>query len=126
MTRRMVAAVSQPATNVLGHCTGRLVEGKRGKRAAVAVRRRDVFARLRRARRRRRDQLAPERCDPPDELIELALDARCLFSIDSDAHAPGQLDMKASAASAPSGWASRPSASSRRGRVEEVRAWAKG
>jgi putative hydrolase len=34
----------------------------------------------------------PERQDPPDELIQLALEAGCLFSIDSDAHAPGQLD----------------------------------
>jgi putative hydrolase len=34
----------------------------------------------------------PERQDPPDDLIALALDAGCLFSIDSDAHAPGQLD----------------------------------
>ena len=31
----------------------------------------------------------PERQDPPDDLIQLALDAGCLFSIDSDAHAPG-------------------------------------
>ena len=30
-----------------------------------------------------------------DELILLAKDIGCLFSIDSDAHAPGQLDMKA-------------------------------
>ena len=34
----------------------------------------------------------PERQDPPDNLIQLALEAGCLFSIDSDAHAPGQLD----------------------------------
>jgi putative hydrolase len=34
----------------------------------------------------------PERQDPPDELIQLALAAGCLFSIDTDAHAPGQLD----------------------------------
>ena len=34
----------------------------------------------------------PERQDPPDELIALALEKGCLFSIDSDAHAPGQLD----------------------------------
>ena len=27
MTRRMIAAVTNPHTNVLGHCTGRLVEG---------------------------------------------------------------------------------------------------
>jgi putative hydrolase len=37
----------------------------------------------------------PERCDPPDELVEVALAAGCLFSIDSDAHAPGQLDFLA-------------------------------
>ncbi|MGH3508725.1 MAG: PHP domain-containing protein, partial [Nocardioidaceae bacterium] len=34
----------------------------------------------------------PERCDPPDELVAVALEAGCLFSIDSDAHAPGQLE----------------------------------
>src|SRR5690349_4431497 len=32
MTRRMVAAVRDPRTNVLGHCTGRLVTGGRGTR----------------------------------------------------------------------------------------------
>ena len=34
----------------------------------------------------------PEREDPPDDLLALALDLGCVFSIDSDAHAPGQLD----------------------------------
>jgi putative hydrolase len=34
----------------------------------------------------------PERQDPPDRLIELAAELGCLFAIDSDAHAPGQLD----------------------------------
>ena len=32
MTRRMVAAVSDPRVDVLGHCTGRLVTGSRGTR----------------------------------------------------------------------------------------------
>ena len=36
----------------------------------------------------------PERVDPPDDLIDLALEAGCLFSIDTDAHAPGQLDWR--------------------------------
>ncbi len=49
----------------------------------------------------------PERRDPPDELVELALEAGCLFSIDSDAHAPGQLDFLAYGASGPSGSAYR-------------------
>jgi putative hydrolase len=34
----------------------------------------------------------PERQDPPDHLLRLAIDAGCEFAIDSDAHAPGQLD----------------------------------
>ncbi|MDQ6640992.1 MAG: PHP domain-containing protein, partial [Actinomycetota bacterium] len=36
----------------------------------------------------------PERRDPPGHLLELARDIGCLFSIDSDAHAPGQLDFQ--------------------------------
>jgi putative hydrolase len=36
----------------------------------------------------------PERRDPPTALLELARDVGCLFSIDSDAHAPGQLDFQ--------------------------------
>jgi putative hydrolase len=34
----------------------------------------------------------PERQDPPDRLLSLAVEAGCLFAIDTDAHAPGQLD----------------------------------
>ncbi|MDT5080768.1 MAG: putative hydrolase, partial [Mycobacterium sp.] len=34
----------------------------------------------------------PERRDPPTRLLKLALDLGCDFSIDTDAHAPGQLD----------------------------------
>ena len=34
----------------------------------------------------------PERQDPPDRLLALAIEAGCRFAIDTDAHAPGQLD----------------------------------
>ena len=34
----------------------------------------------------------PERQDPPGGLLALAADIGCAFSIDTDAHAPGQLD----------------------------------
>jgi putative hydrolase len=34
----------------------------------------------------------PERRDPPGRLLRLAVAAGCTFSIDTDAHAPGQLD----------------------------------
>ena len=37
----------------------------------------------------------PERQDPPDDLLALANDTGCLFSIDTDAHAPGQLEFLA-------------------------------
>ena len=34
----------------------------------------------------------PERQDPPDDLLRLAVEIGCVFAIDTDAHAPGQLD----------------------------------
>ena len=39
-----------------------------------------------------RAKLRPERQDPPDRLLRTAAEAGCLFTIDTDAHAPGQLD----------------------------------
>jgi putative hydrolase len=33
----------------------------------------------------------PERQDPPRRLLRLAVELGCVFAIDSDAHAPGQL-----------------------------------
>jgi putative hydrolase len=92
MTRRMVAAVEHPETNVLGHCTGRLVKGGRGTRAQSSFDAEQVFTACRDNDVAVEINSRPERCDPPDELIELALEIGCLFSIDSDAHAPGQLD----------------------------------
>ena len=34
----------------------------------------------------------PDRHDPPKRLLRLAVEAGCRFAIDTDAHAPGQLD----------------------------------
>jgi putative hydrolase len=34
----------------------------------------------------------PERQDPPDRLLRVAAARGCQFAIDTDAHAPGQLD----------------------------------
>lgn len=92
MTRRMVAAVRQPFTNVLGHCTGRLVTGGRGKRPESAFDARAVFEACAEEGVAVEINSRPERRDPPTRLLELARDIGCLFSIDSDAHAPGQLD----------------------------------
>jgi putative hydrolase len=92
MTRRMVAAAANPHTNVLGHCTGRLVTGGRGTRAQSKFDARAVFEACAEHDVAVEINSRPERRDPPTALIELALDIGCLFSIDSDAHAPGQLD----------------------------------
>ena len=95
MTRRMVAAVSNPRVNVLGHCTGRLVTGNRGTRPQSDFDARAVFEACAEHDVAVEINSRPERCDPPDELVELALEIGCLFAVDSDAHAPGQLEMKA-------------------------------
>ena len=94
MTRRMIAAVTNPHTNVLGHCTGRLVEGPRGTRDQSSFDAAAVFEACATHEVAVEINARPERCDPPDDLMVLALDAGCLFSIDTDAHAPGQLDFQ--------------------------------
>jgi putative hydrolase len=91
MTRRMLAGIRDPHTNVLGHCTGRLVEGSRGTRPQSEFDATKVFTACAENSVAVEINSRPERQDPPDDLIRIALDAGCLFSIDSDAHAPGQL-----------------------------------
>jgi len=95
MTQRMVTAVRNPRVNVLGHCTGRLVTGSRGTRPQSEFDARAVFEACAEHSTAVEINSRPERRDPPDELIELARDLGCLFAINSDAHAPGQLEMKA-------------------------------
>ena len=93
MTRRMVRAVSHPETNVLGHVTGQLVRGERGTRPPSEFDPQAVFAACAEHGVAVEINSRPEREDPPDELLALAIEAGCLFSIDSDAHAPGQLSL---------------------------------
>ncbi|MGO4491717.1 PHP domain-containing protein [Arthrobacter sp. 2YAF22_2] len=92
MTRRMLGGIEDPHTRVLGHCTGRLLNGSRGTRPPSEFDAKQVFAACAEHGVAVEINARPERQDPPDELIQVALDAGCLFSIDSDAHAPGQLD----------------------------------
>jgi putative hydrolase len=87
MTRRMVRAVSDPHVDVLGHCTGRSGRRPQSEFDAAAV-----FAACAEHGTAVEINCRPERRDPPDDLVRLALEAGCLFAIDSDAHAPGQLD----------------------------------
>jgi len=90
MTERMMTAVANPHTDVLGHCTGRIVVGRGRPESAFdpeavfeACWRFDVAVEI---------NPRPERLDPPKRLLRLAVEAGCRFAIDSDAHAPEQLD----------------------------------
>lgn len=92
MTRRMVNAIANPHVDVLGHCTGRLVEGGRGTRPESKFDAEVVFEGCKQFGTAVEINARPERQDPPERLIDIALERGCLFSIDTDAHAPGQLD----------------------------------
>lgn len=92
MTRRMVAAIANPHTDVLGHCTGRLVTGGRGRRPESEFDPEIVFAACEKFGVAVEINSRPERLDPPKRLLRLAVEAGCLFAVDTDAHAPGQLD----------------------------------
>jgi putative hydrolase len=90
MTRRMVAAVRNPLSDVLGHCTGRLVTGRGRPESEFDAD--EVFAACAETGTAVEINSRPERLDPPRRLLRKALDAGVLFSVDTDAHAPGQLD----------------------------------
>jgi putative hydrolase len=90
MTRRLVKAVANPHVDILGHCTNRKVLGPGRKPSTFDA---DyVFAACARFDTAVEINCRPERQDPPDELLELAVQWDCRLSIDSDAHAPGQLE----------------------------------
>jgi putative hydrolase len=90
MTRRMVAAVRNPHADVLGHCTGRLVTGRGRPESEFDAD--EVFAACAESGTAVEINSRPERLDPPRRLLRRAVAAGTLFSIDTDAHAPGQLD----------------------------------
>ncbi len=101
MTERMLAAVADPHLDILGHCTGRKLSTKEGSdrahRRAVSRKESDfdaeaVFAACARYDKAIEINCRPDRLDPPKRLLRLAVEAGCRFAIDTDAHAPGQLD----------------------------------
>ncbi|THA86893.1 PHP domain-containing protein [Streptomyces sp. A0592] len=90
MTRRMLAAVRNPLMDVLGHCTGRLVTGRTRPESQFDAE--AVFAACAETGTAVEINSRPERLDPPRRLLRLAVAAGTFFAIDTDAHAPGQLD----------------------------------
>jgi putative hydrolase len=91
MTRRLLTAIANPHMDVLGHVTGRIVRGRRG-RPESQFDPEAVFAACAEHGVAVEVNARPERQDPPKRLLRLAVEAGCVFAVDTDAHAPGQLD----------------------------------
>lgn len=89
MTKRMVEAVRNPNVNILGHCTGRRVLGRSRPQSEFDAE--AVFAACKESGTAVEINSRPDRLDPPENLLRLASSVGCVFSVDSDAHAPGQL-----------------------------------
>jgi putative hydrolase len=88
MTPRMIAAVSSPHVDILGHCTGRMI----GKRDPSEFDAEAVFSACVQHHTAVEINCRPERLDPPMALLKMAIELGCWFSIDSDAHSTGQLE----------------------------------
>jgi putative hydrolase len=90
MTRRMITAIANPHTDVLGHCTGRYVVGRGRPQSEFDAEL--VFRACERFDTAVEINSRPERLDPPNDLLALAVEMGCRFAINTDAHAPGQLE----------------------------------
>jgi putative hydrolase len=90
MTPRMVTAIANPHTDLLGHCTGRYVVGRGRPQSEFDAE--VVFAACARFDTAVEINSRPERLDPPNDLLAIAVEMGCRFAIDTDAHAPGQLE----------------------------------
>ncbi|MGH9124840.1 MAG: PHP domain-containing protein [Acidimicrobiales bacterium] len=90
MTRRMVAAMENPHADILGHCTGRMLLGRGRPQSSFDAG--EVFSTCAKHGKAVEINCRPERLDPPKRLLRQALDAGCVVTIDTDAHAPGQLE----------------------------------
>ncbi len=98
MTKRLVRAVANPHVDILGHCTNRKVIPDQRARGGSGIRKQStfdpdyVFAACAKYNTAVEINCRPERQDPPDDLLDLALNWNCEIAINSDAHAPGQLE----------------------------------
>jgi putative hydrolase len=90
MTKRMIAAIESPHTDILGHCTGRILVGRGRPESEFDAD--AVFEACARTITAVEINSRPERRDPPLSLLRKAVDADCLFCVNTDSHAPGQLE----------------------------------
>jgi histidinol phosphatase-like PHP family hydrolase len=87
-TERMIAAVTTPAVQILGHPRGR----KLGARPGVAADWPRVFGAAAKSGVAIEIDGDPSRQDIDFELAAAAIDSGCLFALDSDAHSTGELE----------------------------------
>ncbi|HSL11492.1 MAG TPA: DNA polymerase/3'-5' exonuclease PolX [Actinomycetota bacterium] len=102
-TRRLITAMENPYVNVIGHMTTRMI----GKRDAIDLDLDAVFAAAARTGTALEINAYPDRLDLRDEHVLWARRHGVRFSIDSDAHAVGHLDvMRYGVGTAQRGWLS--------------------
>jgi putative hydrolase len=90
MTARMLRAIESPHTDILGHCTGRIIVGRGRPQSTFDPH--AIFEACSRTGTAVEINSRPERRDPPEDLLALALSMDCVMVVDTDAHAPGQLE----------------------------------
>ena len=122
MTERMLAAIESPHTDILGHCTGRLITGRGRPQSTFDAD--AVFAPVPAPAPRSRSTRGPNARTRPRTCCARPSSLGCSFAVDTDAHAPGQL-----------GWLGRGCAKAvdaevpperivNRGSIDELLAWA--
>ena len=92
MTRRMIKAVANPHADVLATAPAGWSPAVAASGPSRNSTRRRCSPPAATTAPRSRSTRGPERRDPPTRLLNLALEIGCLFSIDTDSHAPGQLE----------------------------------
>ena len=90
MTQRMVAAMAHPDSDILGHCTGRLVTGRGRPESEFDVD--AVLDTCLRFDKALEINCRPERLDPPKRILRQAVEMGLKVSIDTDSHAAEQLE----------------------------------
>lgn len=88
-TRRLLRAIENPHVDIIGHPSTRIVGGREGVEFDRVV----VFAAAARTGTALEVNANPSRLDLRDADVRLALEAGARLTIDTDAHAPDQLDL---------------------------------
>jgi DNA polymerase (family 10) len=88
-TKRLIRAVSHPLVNILGHPTARLINRRAGLDPDMAA----VAAAAAEGNTALEINANPMRLDLRDIHAKLAIEAGCMISINTDAHAAEQFDL---------------------------------